>query len=128
MECVKLIDPPVGIVQAKVEGETSFIEWAPGNGLVYRLLVTHVSEDIKKLIGGNVLLSLCSSDGQTFVTYPGNPSGLYHVSFVNEKWGKGEHDEWVSYVTALLNWARFESDTAKKYAREVFEEVKNRYL
>ena len=123
---VNLIDPPDGIVQAKIIGRTSFIEWAPGNGLVYRLMATPVSDDVKRCIGGNVLLSVCNSDGKTFVTYPGNPSGLYHASFVEEKWGKGENAEWVLYVTALLNWTLFESDIAMKYAKEIYEEARSR--
>ena len=122
---VNLIDPPDGIVQAKIIGRTSFIEWAPGNGLVYRLMATPVSDDVKRCIGGNVLLSVCKGDGRTFVTYPGNPGGLYHFGYVKEKFGKGEGDEWVLYVTALLNWTLFDSDTARQYAKEMFEEARN---
>lgn len=124
---IKLNVPPVGNVEAHFTGPTSMIRWAPGNGVVYQLLVTPVSDEIKRWTGGGVLLSIMRRDGQCYVTYPGNPSGLYHHSFVEEKWGKDLGEEGTYYFTALLNWTMFDSDVASQYAKEIFEEAKQRW-
>jgi len=127
-EPIELRVPPVGKVEAQVTGPTSMIRWAPGNGVVYQLLVTPVSDEIKAWTGGGVLLSIMRSDGQSYATYPGNPSGLYHRTFVDEKWGKDLSEEGVFYLTALLNWTVLDGDVASRYAKENFEEAKQRWV
>lgn len=123
-----LMDPPVGKVEAKVFGLTSFIRWAPGNGLVYVLIVSPVIDEIKSHIGGSVLLSVLRRDGKAYATYPGNPSGIYHLSFVEEKWGSELGEEGTCYFTALLNWALFGDDElASEYAQEIFDAARKKW-
>ena len=122
---LKLRSPPVGDVEVRIDGTTSlYIKWAPGNGLVYNLIVTPVSGEIGRMVGGRVLLSLGTLDGRTFLTYPGNPDDIYHLSFVEEKWGKHLGEEGTHYCTALLNWALFDEEIADQYAMEIFGRAK----
>jgi hypothetical protein len=124
---IELRVPPQGKVEAQVTGPTPMIRWAPGNGVVYQLLVTPVSDEIGKWTGGSVLLSILRRHGAGYATYPGNPSGLYHLNFVEEKWGKDLGEEGTFYVTALLNWTLFGDDIANQYAKEIFEGAKRKW-
>jgi len=95
--------------------------------LVYQLLATPVSDEIKKVIGGGVTLSIMRRDGRCYTMYPGNLTGLYHHSFVAEKWGEDLGEEGTMYVTALLNWALYDDDISSRHAADVFQQAKQRW-
>lgn len=121
-------DVPEGKVEQSVlDSRASYVRWAPGNGLVYSVIVSSVCEEIKEQIGGYVLLSLGMRDGQKFLTYPANPRMIYHLTFTREKFEKDLGEEGVYYYTALLNWILFDTDLARDYAQEVFDEAKDRW-
>jgi len=126
-EYFELKQPPFGRVEAQASGSSAMIRWAPGNGVVYQLIATPVPDEVAKVIGGTLLLSLMRRDGKSYVSYPGNPGGFYHLSFVEEKWGKDLGEEGTLYATALLNWALFGDDVSGQYAKEMFEEAQRRW-
>lgn len=125
---IELQDPPVGRIVFKKKDSTSCLVWEPGNGMTYFLLVTPVSVEIERMLGGRVLISLSRYNRSTYVTYAGNPGGLYHLSFVEEKWGEEIGEESTYYFTALLNWTLFKgNEVAMRYAMEIFEEAKKKW-
>ena len=118
---VLLSDPPMGKVEGKFIGPTSFIRWAPGNGLAYQMFASRLLGDARKYSGGDILLSLDSHQG--IVAYPGSLGLVYSTCFVREKWGSlVESDEAIHYYTSLLNWALGDgSSYVASYAMEIYE-------
>lgn len=123
---IELHDPPSGKVQTKVEGVSSFIEWAPGNGLVYRAIVSDIS-GFRDNIGASKLLSIECRSLRGYVSCPVNPSGIYHMSYLEEKFGKYIEEEELHYYTALLNWIFFDSEVSRSYAKEIYDEARARW-
>jgi len=111
--------PPVGVVQRHVDG---FIEWAPGNGIAYRLVVQSVPESMRAALGGSVTISVQSRQGNFYTSYVGNPGGVYSLAFIEEKFG--ERDDSLRYITALINWAIFGEDSmGGECAQEIFDKA-----
>jgi len=124
VDSIILSSPPVGNVEALVNGRVSFIRWAPGNGMIYQAVVVPVEDEIKKWMGGPVLVSVLRRDGNRYAAYPCQHDGVFHISYVEEKWGKDLGEEGTYYTTALLNWALRGEDL---YAREIYEEARARW-
>lgn len=115
--------PPVGIVQRH---EGGFIEWAPGNGCAYQLVVCLLPTLIQAMIGGAVMISVRSRKGNFYTSYAGNPSGVYTLDFVEEKFGE-ERDS-LYYVTALINWAIYGDDSVGGgYAQSMYYEAREKW-
>lgn len=128
---MELTHPPEGKVQASYNGSgMGFIEWAPGNGLVIRMIATDLPRVASDNLGGNVLLSFNSwrSDPTTL----GIPLSIYelggvHLDYIREKFPE-ESEEWAGYVTALINWCFGPTETVLAYAQEVYQTQRHRYL
>lgn len=116
---IRLHRPPHGKVQRLIEAEgCSFIEWAPGNGYVYRLVISRLPAEMHEALAARFLLSV-QNDDLRFYSYPVNPGSMYEWSYVCEKWPvKGEEAQ--NFTVMLMNWALF---GASEYAEELWREL-----
>jgi len=117
---IALHAPPVGKVQALVMGhDCSFIEWAPGDGYIYHVIIQRIPDEMRCRISAEFFISVLS-DGQTYHSYPANPGHVYEINYVGDKW---KVKELRLYLTAcLMNWALFgHSEYAEKLWAEMLE-------
>ena len=110
-----------------IKNRIMYVRWAPGNGRVYTMFSSHVGGDVSLRLGGDLLVSLCLSDGVRFVSYPGSNDSMYTFSYVVEKWGSFMDEESLCYYTVLLNWYLCSGDDAKDYALGVYSGTRQRW-
>jgi len=117
--------PPVGKVQRH---EGGFIEWEPGNGSAYRLIVQEIPKSMQGAVGGKVMVSVLHPFVNVYTSYLGNAhcSHVYTLSFVEEKFKERNSDLYC--ITALINWALFGVDSVGgRYAQETYDKARERW-
>lgn len=122
MEFGKIPQGKIEMIVDGTGGSPSYIRWAPGTGIVYKLVATKVNDQIMHVLGGNLMVTLqCAGTFET--EFFGFPLGLWHESLVSEHFnhnGRMTEQEVLLY-TAMLNWTLGSEKTAHEYANSCWE-------
>ena len=124
----QLNKPPVGTFEHTDRGDLHYVEWSPGNGTRYRMIVVdlfseNANDGMVDAIGGELVVSIAKLDGQRgYTSYGMHSGGLYMADYVASVFGQGAVDQDVTMVTCLLNWT-LSKGAAKTYAQELWDEA-----